>query len=488
MKKKKFLKKLAKFGKIIEITYKAYGARIKITGVKYIPKLRRCIYSYVIMPGCNIESVRKNAESIKAVLQLEMFYPFQKDGGYYIALSKYRTIENGLINIIQNESFITSDKKLPIAIGYDFTGAMYIEDLAKLIHLIIIGPSGSGKSIALQCLLTSLIVGSSVDKARLVIFDVGAGSLSVFSNDQHLYHPIVTDVATGMVVMHSLAEELDRRTSYGEDECKKLPYLVCVIDEFDDLVSSIDGKKTKEIFINNINSIIRRGRKAKIILVLASHNPTVKNAKISVDLIVSRMAFKCANHYASATALDIAGAEDLPGNGAMLLKTPQKAQPMLLQGAYADISEIQSVIDNNEDCFDYLEMLKICENDVGEEICDIADISTAKSETKFEENLAKVAFLTLGHETMSASGIKIMAKIGNGANNIIGKLCDMGIVTGKNGNKAREVIPKTFEELGNEAKELLIKYGYDEEQIKQKIAERNNSDLPANDLKCLKSN
>jgi S-DNA-T family DNA segregation ATPase FtsK/SpoIIIE len=469
---RKFLKSLIRYGRFIEEIYGAYGVEIKITGVKPISKLGRCIYRYVIMPGCNIQAVSKNAENVRAVLHLELFFLFQRDGQYYIVLSKYNRNENSLINIIKNKSFITSDKKLPIAIGYDFAGVMYIEDLAQLIHLIIIGPSGSGKSVALKCLITSLSVGSSIDKARLIIFDVGAGSLSVFSNDKHLYHPIVTDIETGIVVMHSLAEELDRRTSYGEDECKKLPYLVCVIDEFDDLVSSINDKKAQGMFINNINSIIRRGRKAKIILVLASHNPTVKNAKISVDLIVSRMAFRCSNHYASSTALDIAGAEDLPGKGAMLLKTPQKAQPLLLQGAYADISEIQSVIDNNEEYFDDLDMLKICESDIGEKISDVEEICAEKSKAELEEKLAEIAFLTLGHKKMSASTIKQMAKIGNGANNIIDKLCDMGIVTGKNGNQAREVIPKTFEELGNEAKDLLMKYGYDEENIKKKIGER----------------
>jgi S-DNA-T family DNA segregation ATPase FtsK/SpoIIIE len=282
----------------------------------------------------------------------------------------------------------------------------------------------------------------------------------------------VTDIDTGIVVMHSLSEELDRRTLYGEDECKKLPYLVCVIDEFDDLVSSINDKKAQEMFINDINSIIRRGRKAKIILVLASHNPTVKNAKISVDLIVSRMAFKCANHYASATALDIAGAEDLPGNGAMLLKTPQKAQPMLLQGAYADVSEIQSVIENNEECFDDLEMLKICESDIGKEISDVADIYTAKPKAELEKELAQIVYLTLGHEKMSVSTIKKMSRIGNRANNILDKLCDMGIVTGKNANRARDVIPKTYEELGNGVKDLLSKYSYYEEQIKERIEGR----------------
>lgn len=89
--------------------------------------------------------------------------------------------------------------KIPLALGYDFTGSAYITDLSELVHLLVVGSSGTGKSTALQSIITSIIVGCSVDSVRLILFDIGGNSLSVFENVLHLYHPIVKERKPGFV-------------------------------------------------------------------------------------------------------------------------------------------------------------------------------------------------------------------------------------------------------------------------------------------------
>ena len=106
--------------------------------------------------------------------------------------------------------------------------------------------------------------------------------MSLFRNVAHLYHPIVEEIDTGIMALEALVFEMDRRIALGESECQYLPFIVCIIDEFDDTISYVD-KKDFNRFVNALNSLILRGRKAKVIMILASHDPTLKNTKVKVN-------------------------------------------------------------------------------------------------------------------------------------------------------------------------------------------------------------
>jgi S-DNA-T family DNA segregation ATPase FtsK/SpoIIIE len=451
-------------GRRIEAYYRYYKVNIRVTKVKLIPELRRYIFNIKILPGVKVQNIFDCATDIQMALRFDLFYPFQEQKSIYLAVSETSAKENGLIKILLSQKFAYNDMQIPLALGYDLQGGMYITDLVKLVHLLIIGPSGTGKSVALRCIVMSIIVTCPINSVRLVLFDIGANSLSIFGEVKHLYCPIVKDIETGIAVLESLVKMMNERLLLEEDDCKKQPFCVCIIDEFDDAISGIDDTKKTKQFIDSINSIIRRGRKAKIILILASHDPTVKNTRVNINGIISRIAFKCANHHKSLTALGVTGAERLSGEGAMLLKAQGEGIPIPLQGSYVSSEEIDAVLSTvpagNENV-DFLEVHEATNTNNTE--WKATDVFVGR-ETK---EMANIILWVLGQTQVSVNKLKSRFQMGNRATTIMESLCDLGIVSPKCFNQPRKVIPICSEELSDDVISILNQCGYTWEQIKK---------------------
>lgn len=464
--------KLKSLKRLIEKYYQSVSVYIAITGVQIIPSLKRYIFSLAILPGTRVQKIFDCAQDVKDALKLHLFYPFRSGTSIYIAVSEFDVKENRLLKILGSIEFSNSTMQIPIALGYDIMGGMYITDLAKQEHLLIVGPTGTGKSVALRCIVMSIIVKCPVDSVRLILFDIGANSLSIFENVKHLYHQIVKDIETGIVVLESLVAEIDRRVALGERECRNLPFLVCIIDEFDDTIANAGNKGSKR-FTASLNSIIRRGRKAKIILILASHDPQLKNVdKVNVNGIVPRIAFKCSKHNNSSTALGVTGAEDLPGEGAMLFKSKEGSKPIMLQGSYVTDEEIEETLKNAPTGCDDIDMLEIEKAQIMEDnIFNDISIDEGKKE------LADILFWVLGHATISVLQMQKHFHIGKRATEIMDVLHGMNIVSARFANQPREVKPVCIEELSTEAISLLEHYGYTTEHI-GKILEAKSGKVP----------
>lgn len=456
-----FLKRATYLGCQIRECYRRLGVNINISKVQMTFDLRRYIFKIEVLPGVRVKTIFTCAVDVQIALRLYLFYPFREGNSIFIVVSEFEIKENRLLKILRSTAFTNSKMQIPLALGYDLMGNTYITDLAKLLHLLIVGPSGTGKSVALQSIVISIIVRCPVESVRLILFDIGADSLTVFKNVKHLYHPIVKDVEKGVIVLKSLVDEMDKRISLSEDERRNLPFCVCIIDEFDDTVSSIENKEESKIFISSINSIIRRGRKAKIILILASHDPTSKNTKVKINGIMSRVVFKCASHYNSSSALGSTGAENLSGGGAMLFKAQDMNKPVLLQGSFITSAEIVEILKNEPVGYDNIDMLDIKEI----ENTDIAFNSIAVEKDRKE--LADILFWVLGQVSVSVLQIQKKFKIGNRAKEIMEMLHKMNIVTKKFANQPRTIIPTCIEKLSGEAVDLLEHYGYDAEQIRE---------------------
>ena len=446
----------------VKKAYQSFGVNIDISKMHLVPALQRFIFLVDILPGTRLQGVFTHAKDVQSILRFFLFYPFRKGTYVLLAVSEVDIKENSLIKILQTFKFLDCDMQIPLALGYDILGSAYIVDLARLFHLLVVGPSGTGKSMALQCMIMSIVVKCPVKHVRLILFDIGANSLQLFEDLRHLYHPLVKDIETGIIVLEALVAEMDKRIMLGEDEREKLPFIICIIDEYDDTIASIDGKEKCQKFIAALNSIIRRGRKAKVVLILASHDPSLKNAKVNISGIVPRIAFKCANHYSSSTALGVTGAENLSGGGTMLFRSQDESTPKLLQGSFITETEIKNVLINRPDENTAVDMLDIKYTEPIESVRP-DEITMEKS----NRELAEILLWVLGQKKVSILQIQQKFHIGKRASEIVNILYNMGIITEKFSNQPRKVIPNSTDDLNREIICFLERFNYDLEEIEK---------------------
>ena len=444
--------------------YQCLGVHIRITKVHLVPSLKRYIFKVEFLPGTRIQAIYTHAPDIQAAMELHLFSPFKMGVSTFIAVSEFDVKENRLLKILRSPEFYNSTMQIPLALGYDLMGDMYLADLARLLHLVVVGPSGTGKSVALQCIVLSIIVKCPVSSVRLILFDIGANSLSHFANVKHLYHPIVKDTETGIAVLESLVAEIKKRIDLGEDACCDLPFIICIIDEFDDTIAGVDDKQDAKRFTTFLNSIIRRGRKAKIILILASHNPKLENVKVNIGGIIPRISFQSTNHHNSSTALGDSGAQNLSGDGSMLFKSQDERTPKLLQGSFVTSAEITAILENVPEVYDDIEMLEIRFPEISEDLVD-SNVTIKKD----KQELADILFWTLNRTQISVLQIQKNFKIGNRATEIMDILYKMNIVSAKFSNQPREVIANGLEDLSLETIKLLEDYVYTKAQIEKTL-------------------
>lgn len=458
----KLLKRATYLCRLICKYYQYFSVHITITKVQIISDLKRYIFKIELLPGTKVQAIFNHAPDIQAAMELHLFYPFKMGVFIFIAVSEFDVKENRLLKILTSPEFCNSTMQIPLALGYDIMGGMYLADLAKLFHLVVVGPCGTGKSVALQCMVLSIIVKCPVDSVRLILFDIGADSLSYFANVKHLYHPIVKDTETGIIVLESLVAEMEKRITLGEGACQDLPFIICLIDEFDDTVAGVENKQDAKRFTSSLNSIIRRGRKTKIILILASHNPKLENVKVNISGIIPRISFQSTNHYNSSTAIGNSGAQNLSGDGAMLFKSQNERTPKFLQGSYVTHAEIAEILENAPEGYDNIDMLEIKFPEISENL-----ISSKVTIQKNERELADIIFWALNCTHISVLQIQKNFKIGNRATDIMNVLYDMNIVAAKYSNQPREVIVNCLEDLSPETTNFLEDYGYTEAQIRE---------------------
>lgn len=280
----------------------------------------------------------------------------------------------GFREIIESSAYCDSKSVLPLALGKDIGGDCIVRNLEKMPHLLIAGTTGTGKSVCLNTLILSLVYKCSPEEVRIILVDPKQVEFTLYHDLPHLLlrNPI-TNVEHAINALDWLIDEMNRRydifsnlankgypvrnlAEYNasslvrERKAMKLPYIVMIVDELADLMST--RKKDVE---NRIRTITQKSRASGIHLVLATQRPSVDviTGTIKINL-PTRIAFKVTSNADSRTILDQGGAETLLGRGDMLLM--DNAEPIRLQGAFVSNDEIVSVVDyvkkNNEACFD----------------------------------------------------------------------------------------------------------------------------------------
>lgn len=263
-----------------------------------------------------------------------------------------------LKNILESDEFQKRQSNLTLSLGRDVSGAAVFANLAKMPHLLIAGSTGAGKTISLNTIILGLLYQNPPNLLKFILIDPKRVEFPVYADIPHLLAPVVVDTQKTVNALKWAVSEMERRfeilagakardiASFNSnkktvEEHGPLPYIVIVIDELADLMSS-RGKEIEALIVR----LAQMARAVGIHLVLATQRPSVEviTGLIKAN-ITSRIAFQVASQIDSRTVLDMAGAEKLLGNGDMLYLSGDASKPKRVQGAYVTEKEVRRVAD-----------------------------------------------------------------------------------------------------------------------------------------------
>lgn len=483
-------------------SYGRYNVPFSIKKENIYVSSDRFKYEIKLLPGAKVSDIKKYKKEVQMSLKLPFFQVVEEELSMFIIISWKRPEGNHLCEIWQSTKYIEAVRSMGIAhpVGINDSGEPVVTDLETYPHAMVCGTTQSGKTSALKSLLLSLVSTYKREKINLLICD-GAYDLGQFNKLPHLSYPIVEDPETFCKVILILEDEMERRIrakdTYGFEF---LPSIVCVIDEFNKFIRGINDKWKSEMAANAIAEILRRGRHARIHLVLASHNPTKKNARIDMSDIPTKLVFQVSQPHNSVAALGKGGAEKLKGKGDMLFSIGGETQH--LQGAFISSEEIETVLaplrirssrDNKPklyglfDGFMKAEIFVITDAILQRKEMEIENIIDARTDLPLASNtgngqdrndslFAKVVLWTLGQDSISCNLISETFGVGwRRANGFIKRLQDVGIVGNLDAKLPREVVPQYIETIPEEVIEVLLHNGISFEEIADMINRRGKS-------------
>ena len=350
-----------------------------------------------------------------------------------------------LREILGSEEFKKRKSNLSIALGKDVAGHCWLADLEKMPHLLIAGATLAGKTTALNSVIISLLYQNSPQDLKLILIDPKRVEFPIYNDLPHLLAPAVTDVKKTINALHWAMSEMDRRfnlfsevgardiKNYNSTQSEKMPYLVIIIDELADLMSS--APREVEACIIRLSQMARA---TGIHLVVATQRPSVDiiTGLIKAN-ITSRIAFSAASIMDSRTILDFAGAEKLLGRGDMLFVSAWLSKPKRLQGAFVSDKEIKAVVDFLKEKAGP----EYDENILEKPFSSNSSLQTNSFDTTQDELLAEAKATVLKYKKASASLLQRRLRIGYArAARLLDLLEGQGIIGPVDGAKPREIL------------------------------------------------
>lgn len=357
-----------------------------------------------------------------------------------------------LTQIIGSDEFASSDAVLPLALGETIDGQPFVADLASMPHLLIAGATGSGKSVCINVIITSLLFRHHPNDVRLLFVDPKRLELSVYSGIPHMERPVVTHPRGAERLLADAAREMDDRyktlaglgvrniADYNKKapDGQKLPYIVIVVDELADLMMSQSAARIELL----ITRLAQMARAVGIHLILATQRPSVDVITGLIKANFScRIAFQVASKIDSRTILDVNGADKLLGRGDMLYLSPGVAEPVRVHGAYISNAETSSIVDflraQNVAPEALSSFSATAEVEAGPE----GDSEEGDPDGSSDKLFQEAAEVVIRHKQGSVSLLQRRLGIGyQRAARLIDKLEESGIVGAYDGSKAREVL------------------------------------------------
>ncbi|MFH0806682.1 MAG: DNA translocase FtsK [Candidatus Brennerbacteria bacterium] len=352
-------------------------------------------------------------------------------------------------SLIQYPDFQKAEP-LTFALGRNVSGEPIFPDIGRMPHLLVAGATGSGKSIAIHSLLVSLLYKNSPDMLRMILIDPKRVELSIYDGIPHLIAPVVTENKKALGALRWLIGEMDRRyelllaaeardiKGYNNGDPNPLPYVVMVIDEMADLMTTY-GREVEGYIIR----LAQMARATGIHLVVSTQRPSVEviTGLIKAN-ITSRVALQVASQVDSRTIIDTAGAEKLLGNGDLLFMSAEKSKPVRIQGSFLTEEELKKVIgfikEHNETPTEEVELIE--ENGVSGIPTEHPFESLGGVDGDDDELLEEAVMLVKSAKKASASLLQRRLKVGYArAARLLDIMEEKGIIGPGDGAKPREV-------------------------------------------------
>ncbi|MCX6793359.1 MAG: DNA translocase FtsK 4TM domain-containing protein [Candidatus Falkowbacteria bacterium] len=352
-----------------------------------------------------------------------------------------------LKEVLDSDSFRKRKSNLMIGLGKDVAGQVWLDNLAKMPHLLVAGQTGSGKSVMLNTMIVSLLYQNNPDDLKFILVDPKRVELTIYNGLPHLLTPVITEVSKTINALKWCLNEMDRRfdtlskvhkrdiESYNEGAKEKMPYIVFIIDELADLM--VVAAKDME---TGVVRLAQMARAVGIHLVLATQRPSVNVITGTIKAnMPARIAFAVASGIDSRTILDSSGAEKLLGRGDMLFSNASLSKPKRLQGALITDQEIKRIVSYIKDKSgepNYLE--EITER---QKVKGMAGVGIDGGSDDDDELLSEAKELIINSGKASASYLQRRLSIGYArAARLLDLLEESGIIGPSNGAKPREIL------------------------------------------------
>ena len=434
----------------LESTLKSFGVEAKVVEVSMGPAITR----YELSPGSGVKVSRISGLADDLALNLaaqgiriEAPIPGKSVVGIEVPNKEVQPVY--LREVIQEDTFQKFPSKLAFALGKDIAGNPVVTDIAKMPHLLIAGATGSGKSVCINTLITSIIYKARPDEVKLLMVDPKVVELSVYNGIPHLLIPVVTDPkkAAGalnwavreMINRYNLFAETSVRDLKGYNAYKAengesdfLPQIVIIIDELSDLMMAAPGEVEDAIC-----RLAQMARAAGLHLIIATQRPSVDVITGLIKANVpSRLAFAVSSGTDSRTILDMVGAEKLLGKGDMLFNPVGMGKPVRIQGAFISDKEVEHIVSflkqGTEQEYDQ-EMI--------DNITSSSGVNGAADDDDLDEFYEQAVEFVILKEKASASMLQRQFRIGyNRASRLIEDLETRGVVGPEDGSKPRKVL------------------------------------------------
>ncbi|ORI52349.1 cell division protein FtsK [Leuconostoc pseudomesenteroides] len=452
----KEFKSLTEKSRLVHDTLQSFGVEAEVTSVSLGPTVTQ----YELKPGqgVKVNRIANLADDLALALaaksiRIEAPIPGKPYVGIEVPNDTQATV--GFRDMIEHAPF--DDNPLNVPLGRDVTGNIIMADLSAMPHLLIAGSTGSGKSVGLNGIIISILLRAKPSEVKLMMVDPKVVELSIYNGIPHLLTPVVSEPRKAAKSLQKVVDEMENRykllaqfgkrnigeynaavdkqnagaIATGEPIMQKMPYIVAIVDEFADLMSTVGS----EIEV----SIARLGAKARaagIHMILATQRPDVKvvNGTIKSN-IPGRIAFRTASGIDSRTILDSNGAEKLLGRGDMIFAPPGKPTQRV-QGAFISNADVTSVVEfvKAQQEVQYSEAMTVTDEEVAQ---DGSDISDGNSEDElFQDALQFV----IEQQKASTSLLQRRFRIGyNRAARLIDDLEASGYIGPADGSRPRHV-------------------------------------------------
>ena len=341
----------------IEEKLHSFGIDARVVGTNTGP----VVTQYEVRPEkhvklSRIEGLQDDLAMALAARSIRIEAPIPGKDVVGIEIPNHKSEVVGFRSLIEDADMLAATSRLTFALGRDVSGQPYAVDLAKMPHLLVAGATGSGKSVCVNALITSLLMHSRPDEVRLILIDLKRVELAPYDAMPHLLQHVIVEPHEAKAALnwavHEMEDRYKRLASHtvrnigaynelpGVEE--RMPFVVLIIDELADLIMR-EGRKVEDPIVK----IAQKARAVGIHLVLATQRPSVNVVTGLIKANVpSRIAFAMASNVDSRTVLDQPGAEDLIGRGDMLYQPVDLPRPVRLQGVFVSDKEVSAITEH----------------------------------------------------------------------------------------------------------------------------------------------